>query len=57
MGIDRVIVFVAESVGTNRKMFAFPADSLRLGIYPEDVKGKAISTVSVNPEYTVKIMH
>ncbi len=53
---DRVVVFVAKSIGTGRIVFAFPADSFRVCVHPEEVKSKPVSTVSVNPEYTVKIM-
>lgn len=53
---DRVVIFVAESVGRNGKVTAFPADSPWVGIHAEEVKRKPISAVAVEPEDTVKVV-
>ena len=53
---DRVVVFVAKSVGTNRKMFAFPADSPQVSVHPKEIERKPISAVAVEPKNTIEVV-
>lgn len=53
---DRVVVLVAKSVGTNRKMFAFPADSPRVSVHAEEIERKPVPAVAVEPKNTVKVV-
>lgn len=53
---DRVVVFVAKSVGTNRKMFAFPADSPRVSVHPKEIERKPVSAVAVEPKDTIEVV-